>query len=103
MLAGLSRHLSVCASGRNTISTEVMCFELQWFELGRNIQDLKQRIEKSSKTANSTLRGRLDRLNMDVKRYEQSVVCPLDDRYAEYCKQYLMLLSVYKKIVLSCM
>jgi hypothetical protein len=95
--------LSVCASGRNTISTEVMCFELQWFELGRNIQDLKQRIEKSSKTANSTLRGRLDRLNMDVKRYEQSVACPLDDRYADYCKKYLMLLSVYKKIVLSCM
>ena len=26
-----------------------------------------------------------------------------EDRYAEYCKKYLKLLSVYKKIVLSCM
>ena len=80
-----------------------MCFELQWFELGCNVQHLKHRIEKSSNTANLSLKSRLHRLDIEVKHFANTVICPLDERYDEYCKKYLKLLSLYEKIVLSCM
>ena len=80
-----------------------MYFELQWYELGRDIEKLKQRIEKSGNSANVVLRQQLQHLSEDMDTLERGMLGHADrmsQRLGEFKKKYGALVCLYKKAIL---
>ena len=80
-----------------------MHFELQWYELGRDIEKLKRRIEKSGNSANVVLRQQLQRLAEDVDTLEWGMLGHADrlnQRLGEFKKKYGALVCLYEKAIL---
>ena len=80
-----------------------MYFELQWYELGRDIEKLKRRIEKSGNSANVVLRQQLQHLSEDMDTLERGMLGHADrlnQRLGEFKKKYGALVCLYEKAIL---
>ena len=80
-----------------------MFFEFQWYELGRDIEKLKRRIEKSGNSANVVLRQQLQHLAEDVDTLERGMLGHADHLsqwLGDFKKKYGALVCLYEKAIL---